>query len=300
MPTSSPRTSNGREVASFVTRRHDTYPLILPANADLSGKSMLVTGASKGLGKAAAIRFAMAGCSKIALAARSPLNETETEVKAAAVAAGHPEPHVLKLTVNVSVESSVQKAAQVVSEAFGGSLDVLIANAGYSADWDRPLAESDASDWWQTWETNVKGTYLCARYFLPQLLASSLKTVLSLSSTGAHQIFPGASAYQTSKFAVCRLTEFLDQEYHAQGLVAVAIHPGGVQTEMAQKIPEQLREIVIDTTPDLAADAMVWLAKERREWLAGRYFECNWDVKDLEDRKNEIVDKDLLKFRLRI
>jgi NAD(P)-dependent dehydrogenase (short-subunit alcohol dehydrogenase family) len=287
-------------VASFVTRHHDTYPLISPAHADLSGKSVLVTGASKGLGKAAAVHFAMAGCSKIALLARTPLKEAETEVKEAAAAAGHPEPHVLKLTVNVSVESAVRKAAVAVSEAFGGTLDVLIANAGYSADWDHALHESDASEWWKTWEVNVHGTYLCARYFLPQLLASELKTVLNLSSTGAHQVYPGASAYQTSKFAVCRLTEFLDQEYHAQGLVAIAIHPGGVETEMAQKIPEQLRSIVIDTTPALAADAMVWLARERREWLAGRYFECNWDVKELEDRKEEIVEKDLLKFRLRI
>ncbi|KAK4236963.1 hypothetical protein C8A03DRAFT_45123 [Achaetomium macrosporum] len=244
-------------------------PLISPANADLSGKSMLITGASKGLGNATAIHFSMAGCSKIALAARSPLSGVEKEVRAAAVAAGRAEPQILSLSVDVNSEESLREAAGTVSQAFGGSLDMLITNAGYSDEWE-PIAQSDPSRW----------------YFMPQVLESSLKTFMTLSSIGAHHIFPGASAYQTTKFAICRL-------------VAIAIHPGGVKTDLAMKMPEQLRKNLIDT-PELAADAMVWLAKERREWLAGRYFSCNWDVKELEGRKDEIVENDLLKFRLRI
>ncbi|KAK4121207.1 NAD(P)-binding protein [Parathielavia appendiculata] len=208
MPASSPRKSNGVEVSSFVNNHNDTYPHISPAIADLSGKSMLITGASKGLGKAIAIRFAMVDCSKIALVARSPLSEAEKEVKAAAAAAGHPEPHVLKLNVNVSSEASVRNAADVVSQAFGGSLDVLIANAGYSADWDHPLAKSDPSEWWKTWETNINGTYLSARFFTPQVLASSLKTVIVLSSVGAHHIYPGASSYQTQSLRCAGLPSF--------------------------------------------------------------------------------------------
>ncbi|KAL2022827.1 hypothetical protein VTK56DRAFT_4358 [Thermocarpiscus australiensis] len=298
MATSSPRTTNLSEVKSFVTPHTDTYPLISPANADLSGKSMLITGASKGIGRTTAIRFAIAGCSKIALAARSPLSEVEKEVKAAAIAAGRPEPQILSLNVDVTSEKSVRGAASRVSEAFGGSLDVLITNAGYLEQW-KPIAESDPAEWWKSWETNIKGTYLFARYFIPLVLESSVKTVITLSSLGATNLNYGASAYQTTKFATCRLTEFIDQEYHDKGLVAIAVHPGGVKTELALNMPKEMHNVLLDT-PEIAADAMVWLAKERREWLAGRFFCCNWDVKELEDRKDEIVNKDLLKFRLRV
>ncbi|KAL2138079.1 hypothetical protein VTI28DRAFT_7497 [Corynascus sepedonium] len=298
MATSSPRTTNVWDVVNFVTNHHDTYPLISPANADLSGKSVLITGASKGVGRATAIRFAMAGCSKVALAARSSLSDIEREVKAAAIDAGWPEPQVVSLGMDVTVEESVMEAAARLDQAFGGSLDVLVANAGYLAEWT-PVAESDPAEWWKSWEINMKGTYLCTKHFIPLMLESSLKTLIILSSGGAHALFFGASAYQTTKFALCRFTEFVDQEYHDKGLIAIAIHPGGVKTELALNMPKAQHTVLRDT-PELSADAIVWLAKERREWLAGRFFSCNWDVKELEDRKDEIVDKDLLKFRLRI
>ncbi|KAK4108266.1 NAD(P)-binding protein [Canariomyces notabilis] len=259
---------------------------------------MLITGASKGVGKTTAVRFAMAGCSKIALVARSSLAEVEKEVKAAAMNAGHPEPHVLSLNVDVTLEDQVRDAASTVGQAFGGSLDVLIANAGYLDGW-KLITESDSAPWWTTWEVNVKGTYLFAKYFIPLVLQSSLKTFMTLSSIGAQWIHPSASSYQTAKFAICRFTEFIDQEYHTQGLIAVAVHPGGVRTELATNMPEDLHKYLVDT-PEVAADAMLWLAKERKEWLAGRFFSCNWDVKELEERKDEIVEQGLLKFRMRI
>ncbi|KAK0659427.1 hypothetical protein QBC41DRAFT_47519 [Cercophora samala] len=298
MATSLPRSTNVWDVVNFVTPRHDTYPSISPTNADLSGKSVFITGASRGIGMATSIRFAMAGCSKIALAARSPLHEVERKVKAAAVGAGRPEPLVLALDMDVTVERSVMEAAARVGNAFGGSLDVLIANAGYLPEW-KPVAKSDPTEWWKTWEINMKGVYLCAKYFIPLLLKSSSMTFITVSSGGAHVLFHGASAYQTTKFAQCRFTEFIDQEYHDKGLIAIAVHPGGVKTELALNMPKAQHSVLGDT-PELPADAMIWLAQERREWLAGRFFSCCWDVDELETRKNEILSKNLLKFRLTI
>jgi NAD(P)-dependent dehydrogenase (short-subunit alcohol dehydrogenase family) len=286
------------DVINFVTTHNDTYPAISPSNANLSGRSVFITGASKGVGKTTAIRYAMAGCSKIAIAARSPLAEVEKEVKAAAAAAGRPEPQVLALHVDITSDESVKTAADKVAQEFGGSLDVLIANAGYLEKWV-PVTESDPVEWWRSWETNIKGTYLCARYFLPLVLASEMKTVIVVSSHGSQVMFDGASAYQGSKFALCRFTEFLDQEYHDKGLIAVTVHPGGIPTDLALNMPKQQHHFLIDT-PEIAADGLLWLGKERREWLAGRYFSCNWDVEEFEKRKDEIVSKDLLKFRFRV
>jgi NADP-dependent 3-hydroxy acid dehydrogenase YdfG len=182
----------------------------------------------------------------------------------------------------------------VVSEAFNGNLDILIANAGYLESW-KPLAESDPVDWWKTWEVNIKGTYLTCRAFLPLLLQSKLKTAVLVSSVGAHKCNDGASSYQTTKFATCRLTEFLDSEYSSRGLLAFAIHPGGVKTELASNMPEALHSFLIDE-PDLPADTLLWLTKERREWLAGRFVSCNWDMERLEKKQEDVVSRNLFKF----
>jgi NAD(P)-dependent dehydrogenase (short-subunit alcohol dehydrogenase family) len=221
------RANDFARLIEYVTPRHDTYDFINPAKADMASKSVLITGASKGVGRATAASFATAGCSKIALAARSSLDVVEKEVREAAKKAGKPEPQVLSLQVDVVSEESVRAAAEAVTEKFG-SLDVLINNAGYLEQW-QPIAESNTEEWWRSWEINLKGTYLCSRYLIPLLLKSHTKTLINISSAGGHNTTPGASAYQTAKFTVCRLTEFADKEYYEQGLIALAVHPGGVK-----------------------------------------------------------------------
>ncbi|KAH8892531.1 NAD(P)-binding protein [Thozetella sp. PMI_491] len=288
---------NLEEVAAVVaTSHHDTYPFIDPLKADLAGKSVLITGASKGIGKAAAISFAKAGCSKIGLAARSDLAAVATVTTEAAKKAGRPEPLVLCLRVDVSSEGSVQAAAEAVTDAFAGSLDILINNAGFLDEW-HPIAETVTEEWWRSWEVNIKGAYLCSRYFIPLLLNSHTKTIINVSSIGAHMISPGGSGYLTTKFALCRLTEFMDREYRDKGLVAIALHPGGVVTELACTMPEHMHVFLIDT-PELAGDTFVWLANRRRDWLTGRYITVCWDMEELEAKKQEILQRNSLKFRL--
>lgn len=96
---------------------------------------------------------------------------------------------------------------------------------------------------------------------------------------------------------VLRLGEFLNAEYGEQGLLAFGIHPGGVPTELALKMPEALHNQLVDT-PELAGDAMVWLTAERRDWLAGRYVSANWDAEELLQKREAIEKGDLLKVRL--
>lgn len=282
----------------WVSPVHDTYPFIDASRADLSGRSVLITGASKGIGLTTASHFAKAGCSKIALAARSSLKEAAAAVRKAAKDAKHPEPQVLELTMDVTSVESVRAAAQQVDKAFGGSLDALVNNAGYLSPFSL-TGESDPVEWWKTWEVNINGSYLPCRYFLPMLLKSQLKTIINLSSVGGHMLMPAAAAYQTTKFAVCRFTELLAVEYGDQGLVAYALHPGGVKTELALQMPESMHARLIDE-PELAADTMVWLCKEKRDWLSGRYLPATWNLEEVEARKKEIVEKDLLKFRMTI
>ena len=277
------------------TSHHDTYPAIQNHGTAHKGHTVLITGASRGIGLATAISFAQAGASNIGIAARSNLNTAESEIISAAKSSGHPAPSILKLSVDVKSETSVAEAAQQLEKEFG-KLDILVNNAGYLEKW-RPVAESDPTEWWTTWEINIKGVYLLTRAFLPLLLKGESKTIVNISSVGALLQRPGATAYQISKFALLRFTEFLVSEYATQGLVTYAIHPGGVQTDLAHNMPENMHGFLTET-PALAADSISWLTQEPRTWLNGRYVSVTWDMPELLTRKEEIVEGDKLKMRL--
>ncbi|KAI1393927.1 NAD(P)-binding protein [Hypoxylon trugodes] len=288
-----------RQAATNFTKtiHHDTYEYISSKRLDLSGKSVFVTGASKGIGKETVLSFAAAGCSKIGIGARSDLSHLIPEIKEAAKKAGRKEePKVVSVKLDVTSDDSVKAAAETISKEFGGKLDILINNAGYLAEW-LPIGSAKPDDWWMTYEVNVKGPFLCSRYFIPLLLETDTKTIIITTSGGAIAVIPGASAYQSTKFVGCRLAEFLATEYQDQGLVSIALHPGGVKTELAAQMPPWMHAILVDE-PQLPGDSAAWLASQNRSWLSGRYVSAQWDMEELDAKKDEIVEKDLLKFRL--
>ncbi|TVY23659.1 Short chain dehydrogenase [Lachnellula hyalina] len=137
--------------------------------------------------------------------------------------------------------------------------------------------------------------------FLPLLVdtakeRNTLVDVVNVTSIGAHVIIPGASAYQTSKFAMLRLTEFVQVEYGDKGVTCVAVHPGGVLTRMSAGI-DVIRSTLTDT-PDMCGGFIVWFTKGQRSWLSGRYLSAAWDVDELEAKRSEIVQGEKLKMRM--
>ncbi|KAI1094506.1 NAD(P)-binding protein [Rostrohypoxylon terebratum] len=253
--------ANREAISKFTSIIHkDTYEYISPKKLNLSGRSVFITGASKGVGKETALSFAAAGCSKIGIGARSDLAGVAAVIKEAARKAGRKdEPQVVTVKIDVTSEASVEAAAKIVSDEFGGKLDILINNAGYLPEWLQ-VATSKTDEWWTTYEVNVKGVYLCSRYFIPLLLEGSLKTNVLTTSAGAIAVMPSGSAYQSSKFT----------------------------TELAFHMPKPMHAILVDE-PQLPGDCVVWLTSEKRPWLNGRF---------LEARKDDIVKQDLLKFRM--
>lgn len=204
-----------REGANYTKTIHnDSYGFINPANLDGTGKAVLVTGGNKGIGKGIAISYAKAGASHIAITSRSDASAIIAEIKDAARAARRPIPQVLTLQVDVLNKASVSSAADKVDREWG-RLDILISNAGHLARYEK-LLDSDDGDWWQSFETNVRGLYFVAKMFLPLLLKGGDKTIVSISSTGVMHYHTGGSGYQVSKLGLLRLTEFLMAEYAGQ------------------------------------------------------------------------------------
>lgn len=219
----------------------DTYPAIDPTKFNLQGKTILVTGSSRGFGRAMCVAFARAGAAHIVLASRSDMSTTADAIRAAAKETGYPEPDVLSVKTDVGVPESVDALAEKVSEAFG-SLDVVINNAAFMK--IDTIAESDPADWLQTITANVFGPYLVARAMAPLLLKAETRTTINIASVGAHLVSHSLSAYQTSKLAVVRLTEFIALEYGDKGIVSYCIHPGNSPSEMLggiEGVPEPMK-----------------------------------------------------------
>lgn len=119
--------------------------------------------------------------------------------------------------------------------------------------------------------------------------------IVTLTSGAAYKIFPGLSAYGISKLAVLQLMAYVAAEN--PNVVATALHPGIVSTEMAK---DNFKRFALDT-PELVGGIGVWLAAWEgldRSFLSGRFIAANWDVEDLAARREEILEKDLLKMDL--
>ncbi|KAJ6184621.1 hypothetical protein N7519_005922 [Penicillium mononematosum] len=258
----------------------DTYAAIDPHNYDLAGTAVFISGGSKGLGRGMVLSFAKAGASYIAVGARSDMSQLAEEVAAVALSAHRQPPHFLPIKMDVTDQDSVEAAAKVVKTEFG-RCDILINNAGVLGTLT-PVADSDPVHWWSIFEINLRGSYLLSR------------------TVGAHLISPAASAYQTSKLALLRLSQFLDREYANQGLVSICIHPGNSPTDIIgdpKNVPDHLLNVLTDT-PELCGDTVVYLVSERREWLSGRYVNVTWDMPQLMAKREEIEQGDKLKVKL--
>lgn len=199
---------------------------------------MLITGGSKGIGLATAVSFAMAGATGIAITGRSDLGDAASKILEAAKKAGKKEPHLLKIQMDVMDMESVNNAVNEVKNGFP-RLDILINNAGYLSSFD-PILKSNPDDWWRNYEVNLRGVYWVTKAILPFMLEGGEKTILNVSSAGAHGIRHGGSGYQTTKFALLRFTEYLMVEHGDQGLLTYALHPCGHVTELGKGMPKDL------------------------------------------------------------
>jgi NAD(P)-dependent dehydrogenase (short-subunit alcohol dehydrogenase family) len=288
-----------------LTAHHGVYPAIDTAMAlksSASGKIVFLSGASQGIGQATAVAFARAGAAVVYLTARSArgLEETKNNVLQA-----NPDAKCEYSLCDVTNEQQVKAAIADCVKKFGG-IDIADANAGYLDKWSK-IGESNPESWWRTWEVNIKGAYYVIRHSMPYLIESAKRHsangasggyLILISSVGAQMLTPGASDYQTSKHAINRLCEFVDVDHGEDGVKCFAIDPGGVLTSLAKNMPTAIHSHLVDP-PDLAAAFIVWTCSGKADWARGRFLSSNWDVDELNQIKENVLQNDLLVNRLR-
>ncbi|RYN25553.1 hypothetical protein AA0115_g7619 [Alternaria tenuissima] len=263
--------------------------------------NVLIVGASRGIGAGIAHAYAQAGAASLLLAARSSSSQ-ELATVAQEAKDLNPSVSIKSLEVDITSNTSVAQLAKDVKQEVG-RLDIVIVNSGYSGPVVLKVEEGDPQDFQDVFDVNVQGTYLVAHHFIPILKESDgAKTFIAINSFGACLVngHIANTAYCISKFAQARLVEFLSEQYGADGILAVAVHPGAVNTEMADKTtPDSFRPYLTDDI-GLGGAFCVWLSTEKRMWLNGRLLGATWDIDELLGKKTQIEGQDLLKFGYRV
>lgn len=232
--------------------------------SDMTGKRVLITGASRGIGAAAAREFAAAGA-KVALAARSrdAVIDLAGEIGDAALA----------IPCDVSRYWEVEAAVNACVETFGG-LDVLIGNAGVI----EPISimsDADPEGWGHAIDINLKGVFHGMRAALPVMTAAGGGTVITISSGAAHNALEGWSHYCASKAGAAMLTMCLDKEARGRGIRAMGLSPGTVATRMQREIkasginPVAALEWSDHIPPEWPAKALLWMCSADADEFIG-------------------------------
>jgi 3-oxoacyl-[acyl-carrier protein] reductase len=202
------------------------------ADFSLDGKTALVTGGSRGIGRAIALELAAAGAS-VSVGYRSGRDEAEAVAKEAGGRA---------LQADVA---SPAEAARLVDEA--GELDVLVNNAGLTR--DGLIARMPDDDWRSVIETNLSSVFYTSRAVARSMMKRRSGAIVNVSSVVGLRGNPGQTNYSASKAGIIGFTKALARELGSRGVRANVVAPGYIQSRLTDEISAEMRELMLQNTP---------------------------------------------------
>jgi 3-oxoacyl-[acyl-carrier protein] reductase len=259
----------------------------------------LVTGASRGIGRATALALADAGF-VVGLLARSADALEETRELVAARGAG-----AVCAAVDVTDPEAVERAVAVVEQELG-PVEALVNNAG-SLRAIGPLWTVDPADWWADVDTSLGGAFALCRAVVPGMIDRRAGRIVNVVSYSAVRPAPFQSGYAAGKAALASLTEALAASLEEHGVQAFSVAPGFTRSEMTRRLTEsdEGRRWLPDAgsgdvvEAEQTAKLIVGLASGGADELSGRFLHTLDDLETLLDRLEEIRSDDLYALRLR-
>ncbi len=212
----------------------------------------IITGASSGIGRATALAFAKSGIN-LALIARSQ-DKLSSVVSAAEAVGVKAQAYSLDLADLASVKQQIRDISQDL-----GTVDILVNNAGMG--YTNSLANTPLEEWQQVLDLNLTSVFQCIQGILPQMRERATGTIINVASIAAYNAFPDWGAYGVSKAALVALTKALAVEERSNGIRAVTIAPGAVNTTMWDTDTVQAdfnREAML--TPEIVAQSILHTA----------------------------------------
>lgn len=239
----------------------------------MAARTALITGASRGIGKACALALAQAG-TRVALCARSA---GELENLAAQIRSSGGEAYAAAMDL-ASPESIRETAAKVAAEF--GRVDILVNNAGITRDGLAIRMKRD--DWDSVIATNLTGAFVLSQQVLPGMMRERWGRIVNISSVVGESGNAGQANYAASKAGLIGLTKSLAQEMASRNITVNAVAPGFIETAMTHGLGEALKERMLANIPlkrmgraeDVAA-AVVFLAGEGAGYITGHVIDVN-------------------------
>jgi 3-oxoacyl-[acyl-carrier protein] reductase len=235
----------------------------------LNNKVALITGGSRGIGKAIALELAKNGVN-IAISYannQEKANEVLDEIESYGVKA-------IAIKANVSVESEVQQMIKQVEEQLN-TIDILVNNAGITR--DNLLIRMKEEDWDEVMNTNLKGTFLCTKAVSRAMMKKRYGKIINITSVVGIMGNAGQGNYAASKAGVIGFTKSMAKELASRGIRVNAIAPGFIQTDMTNILNDEVKETIqksiplnILGKPQDIANLVVFLASENSDYITGQ------------------------------
>ncbi len=237
-------------------------------NDRFTDKVVFVTGAASGIGRAAAIAFAAEGA-RVAILDRSA--DALEKVKSSVESAGG---EVLTVVCDVSSPDQVEDAVEQVVHRFG-RLDVAFNNAGVENK-AAPVHEIDLAEWDRILNINLRGTFVCMKHELAQMVKQGGGVIVNTSSGAGIRGVAGGAAYAASKHAIIGLTRSAALDYAKQNIRVNAVLPGNIETPMMDRFTGGDIQKAIDLEPvgrlgkpEEIAEAVLWMASDLGGFVTG-------------------------------
>jgi 3-oxoacyl-[acyl-carrier protein] reductase len=242
----------------------------------MSNRTVLVTGASRGIGKACVGALAKGGY-RVVLAARSAdkLEEIANELRS-----GGAEAFSVEMDLG-SHESITAGFARAVKEF--GRIDILVNNAGITK--DGLAVRMKQTDWETVLQTNLSGAFYAAQQVLPGMMKERWGRIVNISSVVGEMGNPGQANYVASKAGLIGLTKTLAQEVGSRNITVNAVAPGFIETDMTQGLSDELKQKMLSQTPlkrmgtpEDIASAVKFLVSEEASFITGHVLDVNGGI----------------------
>jgi 3-oxoacyl-[acyl-carrier protein] reductase len=239
----------------------------------MNNRIALITGASRGIGRACALALSAAG-NEVVLAARQveKLEEVAAEVKAAGGEA-------FVVSIDLASPDSIKEAFAKASREFG-RIDILVNNAGLTRDGLAMRMKRD--DWDTVIQTNLSGSFFCIQQVLSPMVRERWGRIINITSVVGESGNPGQANYVASKAGLIGLTKSLAQELASRNITVNAVAPGFVETDMTASLSDELKAKITDSVPlkrigrpEEIAAAVRFLAGDDASYITGHVLDVN-------------------------
>lgn len=232
-----------------------------------AGKTAIITGSGRGIGKAIAYHFGKLGANVVLVGTSEEVHFVSEKFIEEGI-------HAISIRADIKIEAEVDSMINQVIDHYG-KIDILVNNAGITR--DTLIMRMNESDWDTVLDTNLKGAFLCSKSAIKFMMKQRSGKIINVSSVVGVIGNAGQSNYASSKAGLIGLTKSIAKEVAPRGITCNVIAPGFIETQMTDKLSDQVKENYLNNiplrrfgTPEDVANVVAFLASPASDYITGQ------------------------------